>query len=577
MSRIYLFVLGILSLGIIFSVGSEAAPSTGTVQVAFILSEFEDQEYQDGHDQDYFEDLAFGETDSMWEYFDEVSRSVLNIDGDVFGPYTLDGDAADYGPENQNFVRDSVEIADDDIDYRDYDAVMVIHSGPGEESSGNSDDIWSIHWTTNIETEDNGYEIKRITQAPEYQNSNGERSPLGVWVHEFGHELGLPDLYDTDGSSEGIGHWGVMASGSWTDNGETPAYFSAWCRYWLGWISPIPMTDDVNNLVLEPIEDGGDVYLLSIPGNWSGSEEYFLIENRQKMKYDQYLPGEGLLIWHIDDRESNNRDEDHKLVDLEEADGNDDLDHNTNRGDDGDPYTSGSFTKDTYPNSLAYNGTESGWKIENIEVDGSNIIVDISFLSKPHAIADADEAVIAEGFELQFYGDESWDEDGNIVNYTWDFGDGTTMTGESVTHSWAEGGLYFVVLTAKDAEDRQSVAFEQVSIDHFVEGDGSVSGGSDDTVPATVNPYIESVNIYINITGDSGFAFIQSDVTVTINSPSGNVFEEDYLLNNGQTQSINFETSEGEMVGEWEIILESNDPASDFTYNYDWYSYYLSE
>ena len=152
MSRIYLFVLGILTLGIVFSVGSEAAPSTGTIQVAFILSEFEDQEYQDGHDQDYFEDLAFGETDSMWEYFDEVSRSELNIEGDVFGPYTLDGDAEDYGTENQNFVRDSVEIADDDIDYRDYDAVMVIHSGPGEESSGNSDDIWSIHSRINFES-----------------------------------------------------------------------------------------------------------------------------------------------------------------------------------------------------------------------------------------------------------------------------------------------------------------------------------------------------------------------------------------------------------------------------------------
>ena len=153
-----------------------------------------------------------------------------------------------------------------------------------------------------------------------------------------------------------------MAAGSWTNNGETPAYFSAWSRYWLGWISPIPITNDVNNLVLEPIEDGGDVYLLSIPGNWSSSEEYFLIENRQKMKYDQYLPGEGLLIWHIDDRKSNNRDEEHKWVDLEEADGDDDLDHATNRGDEGDPYNSGSFTKDTYPDSLAYNGTESGWK-----------------------------------------------------------------------------------------------------------------------------------------------------------------------------------------------------------------------
>ena len=163
---------------------------------------------------------------------------------------------------------------------------------------------------------------------------------------------------------------------------------------------------------------------------------------------------------------------------------------------------------------------------------------------------------------------------GDFVTYEWDFGDGTTVTGESVTHSWSEGGLYFVVLTAKDAEDRQSVAFEQVSINHRVQGDGSVSGGSDDNVPAKVNPYIESVRIYINVTGDSGFAFIQSDVTVTINSPSGNVFEESYLLNNGQTQSIDFETSEGEMVGDWEISLESNDPASDFTYNYDWYNYY---
>ena len=230
MSRIHLFVLGLLLLGIGISGSSEAAPTTGTIKVAFILSQFEDQEYQNGHDQDYFENLAFGETDSMWDYFDEVSRSQLNIEGDVYGPYTLDGNAEDYGDENLNFVRDSVEIAYDDIYYPDYHAVMVIHSGPGQESSGNDDDIWSIHWpSANIETDDD-YTIGRITQAPEYQNSNGERSPLGVWVHEFGHELGLPDLYDTDGSSEGIGHWGVMASGSWTDNGETPAYFSAWCR-----------------------------------------------------------------------------------------------------------------------------------------------------------------------------------------------------------------------------------------------------------------------------------------------------------------------------------------------------------
>jgi len=165
---------------------------------------------------------------------------------------------------------------------------------------------------------------------------------------------------------------------------------------------------------------------------------------------------------------------------------------------------------------------------------------------------------------------------GNFVTYEWDFGDNNTATGEHVSHSWTEGGLYFVVLTAKDSEERQSVAFEQVSINHFTEGDGSVSGGSDDTVPATVNPYVEMVNIYINVTGDNGLPIVESDVTVTINSPSGAVFEQDLLLNNGETQAVSFSTSEGEIVGEWEIFLESNDPASDFTYDYDWYTYYQS-
>ena len=106
MSRIHLFALGILLLGIGISGSSEAAPTTGTIQVAFILSQFEDQEYQSDHDQDNFEGLAFDETDSMWEYFDEVSRGQLNIEGDVYGPYTIDGNAEDNGDDNLNIVRE---------------------------------------------------------------------------------------------------------------------------------------------------------------------------------------------------------------------------------------------------------------------------------------------------------------------------------------------------------------------------------------------------------------------------------------------------------------------------------------
>ena len=70
MARLPLLIMGVLFLTITIFEDSEAAPSSGTIQVAFILSEFEDQTYQEDNDQDYFDDLAFGETDSMWDYFD---------------------------------------------------------------------------------------------------------------------------------------------------------------------------------------------------------------------------------------------------------------------------------------------------------------------------------------------------------------------------------------------------------------------------------------------------------------------------------------------------------------------------
>ena len=67
MKTLYI-AIGFLLVSVLLTQTTEAAPSKGTIQVAFILSEFEDQAYQDDHDQDYFEDLAFGDTNSMWDY-----------------------------------------------------------------------------------------------------------------------------------------------------------------------------------------------------------------------------------------------------------------------------------------------------------------------------------------------------------------------------------------------------------------------------------------------------------------------------------------------------------------------------
>ena len=166
--------------------------------------------------------------------------------------------------------------------------------------------------------------------------------------------------------------------------------------------------------------------------------------------------------------------------------------------------------------------------------------------------------------------------EGAFVTYEWDFGDGNTATGEIVSHSWSEGGLYFVVLTAKDSEDRQSVEFQQISINHNQSGDGDVNGGSEASIDVSANPYIEMVKIYANITGQSGLPFVTSEVTVTITGPSGTEFSESYSLNNNQVQAIEFVADGGDLVGDWTLLLESDNPASDFAYDYDWYNYYPS-
>jgi len=182
------------------------------------------------------------------------------------------------------------------------------------------------------------------------------------------------------------------------------------------------------------------------------------------------------------------------------------------------------------------------------------------------------DASITKGWSDEIFEFDASGSEGAFVTYEWDFGDGNTAVGEKVQHNWSQGGLYFVVLTAKDAEDRQSVAFQEISIDHQEGGDGEVDGGDQESVSSSINPYVENVNIYINLTGESALP-LQEEVTVTITSPSGVVFEEEYTLG-GQPQYVEYKTDEGEMVGDWEISFQSEDPTSDFSYNYNWVTYF---
>ncbi len=127
----------------------------------------------------------------------------------------------------------------------------------------------------------------------------------GVFCHEFGHALGLPDLYDTDayglGSGYGLGNWSLMAGGSWGGNGMTnarPVALDVWARRFLGWASPTLITANslytVNSIMTTAT---GSSYKLSKLGA-DTTRQYWLVENRYELamgpfssvRWDSLLP-----------------------------------------------------------------------------------------------------------------------------------------------------------------------------------------------------------------------------------------------------------------------------------------------
>jgi len=122
----------------------------------------------------------------------------------------------------------------------------------------------------------------------------------GVYCHELGHVFGLPDLYDTDYSSYGVGEWSLMAGGSWNGSlGNSPAHPDAWCMCQLGYVTPIVLSSNTTGVSIPAIENLPTVYKLWTSG--TPLNEYFLVANRQLIGYDSALPYLGLLIWHVDD------------------------------------------------------------------------------------------------------------------------------------------------------------------------------------------------------------------------------------------------------------------------------------
>ncbi|MGC4115373.1 MAG: M6 family metalloprotease domain-containing protein [Myxococcales bacterium] len=277
------------------------------------------------------------------------------------------------------------------------DSIGIIHIGHGFEESNSEYAIHShqMRMSQPVVTQ-GGQKIFGYHTEPEVMGySTAARiTPIGVICHEMGHMLGLPDLYDTSYLSAGLGGYSLMAAGSWAgpnDNASVPVLPDAWSRTFLGWVNPTRITATTPGLRLRPAASTLDAIVIP---NGMPANQYFLVENRSRapltggaVNFDQYLPADGLAIYHIDDLMEDNTPPstyDHYRVALEEADGDDALvnDPNTKGGPD-DLYPSATnppnnaFTPTSTPSSLGYDLTASQISITNIARAAPDVTFDV--------------------------------------------------------------------------------------------------------------------------------------------------------------------------------------------------------
>ncbi|MCX8128806.1 MAG: M6 family metalloprotease domain-containing protein [Clostridia bacterium] len=393
------------------SSGSSSAmqPSAGisqTRKIVLLLIEFSNISIKYS-EADWYNRIFNTTGNSVNNYYSEVSNGIFQFSpvNESYGTanngvirvklnYLHPNTGSNTGSANQKIVMDALVAADPSINYSSFDTnndgiitdsellIVTVVAGNEAATGGPSPSIWAHKWGFSLSTKLDGKSFgswKGYTQQSELQYSN--MATIGVLCHELGHDLGLPDLYDYDSSSQGVGIHSLMAGGSWgrvagTSDyppGSSPTHMDAWCKAYLGFVTP-QIVESPGNYTVNSF-DTGKYSVLKIPT--SNPKEYFLIENRQLKGYDKALsplyvgpsvPSGGLAIWHIDESISFYRCNDnelHKMVDLEEANegklGYSQLDKRLSGSYDHYFYT-GSFTTfspTTVPGSNQYNGTKT--------------------------------------------------------------------------------------------------------------------------------------------------------------------------------------------------------------------------
>lgn len=317
-------------------------PATVTTEVPLniaprgliILAQFSDLAFKEHNTLAAFNAMFNGEaysyngaTGSARQYFSDQSFGQYVPDFDVVGPVTVSKNQSYYGANGpmggdshaDELIIEACQVADTafNVDFTQYDNdhdgmidfVYVVYAGRGEADGGASYTIWPhTSWIYS------GYgRVVRLDGLllDTYACSNelmyaSVRNGIGAFCHEFSHVLGLPDHYATNNATTKLtGDWDIMCSGNYNNNTNTPAGYTAYERFFLGWVKPTLLSEPFVCTNMQPLNTSGECYVITatgesnLVGNDPNPTEFYMLENRQKTGWDGYIPGKGLLITHI--------------------------------------------------------------------------------------------------------------------------------------------------------------------------------------------------------------------------------------------------------------------------------------
>ena len=253
-------------------------------------------------------------TGSVRDFFKQSSYNQFDLIITLCGIYTAPktesyyagNDGSQYCKELARWAAQQV-AAESSINFADYDSnndgnvdgFHFIFAGRGQEAGGGSSTIWSHKWQFTPSVTKNGKSISVYSCSPELLYS--DITTIGVICHEMTHAFGAPDFYDTNyetnGEYLGTGNWDIMAGGSWngTPGGNCPPHHNMYTKVQFGWVIPVVLSSPTTVTNMSNSAENPVAYRV----NTTTNNEHYLLENRQRVKFDSSVPGDGLIIYHV--------------------------------------------------------------------------------------------------------------------------------------------------------------------------------------------------------------------------------------------------------------------------------------